>query len=141
MGIKTFGLAVFIAMAYVAWPNLAIPLKLKPGVVPFMVILVALVVVVILAPRDIAELRSISTRAFLVVLGFSIANGLAIYLYANTAADKSIHTGMFLATVFILQVVFAPVADWLVTGMKPSALQYVGLGLAVPVIWLLSQRY
>lgn len=140
MDIKTLGIALFVAMAYVAWPNLATPLKLRAGLVPFMVIVIALIVVVIMAPRDIVELRNISVRAFLIVLAFSVANGLAIYLYAKTAADQSVQTGMFLVTVFILQVAFAPIADWLVTGVKPSPLQWVGLGLAGPVMWLLAQR-
>lgn len=140
MDIKTFPLAVFIAAAYVGWPNLAKPLGIKPGLVPFMVIVVALVVVVIMAPKDIAEIRTISAKALMVVLAFSVANGLAIYFYADKAADKNIQTGMFLVTVFILQMAFAPIADWLITGMKPSNLQYAGLGLAVPVMWLLAQR-
>lgn len=140
MDIKTFLLAVFIAAAYVGWPNLAKPLGIKPGLVPFMVIVVALVVVVIMAPKDIAELRTISARALLVVFAFAVANGLAIYFYADKAADKNIQTGMFLVTVFILQMAFAPIADWLITGMKPSNLQYAGLGLAALVMWLLAQR-
>lgn len=140
MDIKTFFLAVFIAAAYVGWPNLAKPLGIKPGLVPFMVLVVALVVVVIMASKDIASITTISAKALVIVLAFSIANGMAIYFYASVAADKNIQTGMFLVTVFILQVAFAPVADWLITGLKPSNLQYVGLGLAAPVMWLLAQR-
>ena len=140
MDLKTFGLAMFIAAAYVGWPNLAKPLGIKPGLVPFMVIVVALVVVVVMAPKDIATLTTISVKALMVVLAFSIANGMAIYFYADKAADKNIQTGMFLVTVFILQMAFAPIADWFITGVKPSNLQYAGLGLAVPVMWLLAQR-
>ena len=140
MDLKTVGLAMFIAAAYVGWPNLAKPLGLKPGLVPFMVIIVALVVVVVMAPKDIATLTTISVKALMVVLAFSVANGMAIYFYADAAANKNIQTGMFLVTVFILQMAFAPIADWLITGVKPSNLQYAGLGLAVPVMWLLAQR-
>ena len=115
-------------------------LGIKPGLVPFMVIVVALVVVVVMAPKDIATLTTISMKAGMVVLAFSIANGLAIYLYADKAADKNIQTGMFLVTVFVLQMAFAPIADWLITGVKPSIQQFVGLGLAAPAMWFLAQR-
>ena len=140
MDLKTLGLAMFIAAAFVGWPNLAKPLGIKPGLMPFMVIVFALVVVVIMAPKDIASITTISMKAFMVVLAFSIANGMAIYFYADKAADKNIQTGMFLVTVFVLQMSFAPIADWLITGVKPSNLQYAGLGLAAPVMWLLAQR-
>ena len=140
MDLKTFGLAMFIAAAFVAWPNLAKTLGIKPGLVPFMVFVVTLVVVVIMSPKDIAELRTISAKAFVVVLAFSIANGMAIYFFADKAADKNIQTGMFLVTVFALQMAFAPIADWLINGVKPSMQQFAGLGLAVPVMWLLAQR-
>ena len=140
MDLKTFCLAAFIAAAYVAWQNLAKPLGLKPGLVAFVVISIALVVIVIVAAKDITSISSISVKAFMVVLAFSIANGMAIYFCADKAADQNIQTGIFLVTVFILQMFFAPIADWLITGMKPSNLQFAGLGLAVPAMWLLAQR-
>ena len=140
MDLKTLGMAVFIATAYVGWPNLAKPLGLKPGLVPFVVIVIALVVVVVMAPKDVASITTISVKAFMVVFAFSIANGMAIYFYADKAADKNIQTGMFLVTVFVLQMTFAPIADWLITGVKPSIQQFVGLGLAAPAMWFLAQR-
>ncbi len=137
MDLKTFFLAIFIAAAFVAWPNLAKLLGIKPGLVPFMVFVVALVILAIMAPKDIAELRTISTKAMIVVFAFAVANGLAICFYANKAADENIQTGIFLVTIFILQIVFAPIADWLINGSVPTLRQAAGLGLAAPAMWLL----
>ncbi len=140
MDLKTFCLAMFIAAAFDSWPNLAKPLGIKPGVVAFVVIVFALVVLAIMAFKDITEIRTISAKAFAVLIVFSIANGLAIYLFTEKVADKNVQTGTFLVTVFVLQVVFAPVIDWLITGVRLNSYQFIGLGLAMSTIWFLSQR-
>jgi len=132
-------LAAFIAAAYVSWPNLAKPLGIKPSIVTFLVVAIAMAVIVLTSGRDIFEVRTLTGRAIFIIAFFSIINGLAIFLHANTAADPKVQTGIFLVTLFLFQVCFAPIADWLITGAKPSFLQSIGLGLALPVMWLLSQ--
>lgn len=139
MDSKSFCLAVFVAAAYVAWPNLAKPMGIKPGVVPFVVIIVAFFVTLIMAPKDIAEIRTISPTKLTILIAFSIANGVAIYLFAAKAADPKVQTGMFLVTVFILEVVFAPIVDYTINRVKPSGIQFAGLTLAPVVMWMLAQ--
>lgn len=140
MDFKTFIIAVFIAVSYVGWPNLAKPLDIKPGIVPFMIIIVALIVVVTMSHKDLVEIPNMGIKPLLIVLAFAVANGLAIYLYADKAADKNIQTGIFLGTIFVLQVCFAFVVDWLINGNKPSTQQMVGFILSIPAMWLMIQK-
>ncbi len=140
MNPKVFGLAVFIAAAYVGWPNLAKPLGIKPGLVAVIIVAVAMVVVLATSYKDISSVSTISAKGLIILLLVGLANGLAIYLFAKISADKQIQTSIFLVTVFVMEVTLAPVIDWLATGAKPTNLQYVGLALAVPALILLSQR-
>lgn len=140
MNFKTMILAAFIAGSYVAWPNLAKPLGLRPGLVVFVVVLVALLVVTIMSATDISSISRISGKALIALLAVSVANALAIPLYAAVAGDKNIQTGVFLITVFVLQMVFALLIDWLVNGTKLSALQWLGFALAIPAMLLLAQK-
>ena len=137
MDIKTLALAAFVAAAYTAWPNLSKALRISGGLVAVIVVAVALVVVLLISHRDLAQVAAIPIGSHIWVIAFAIANGLAIYVYANKAADPSVSTGMLLATVFILQMFFAPLADWFVNGAVPTIRQCFGLGMAASGIWLL----
>jgi hypothetical protein len=137
MNAETFLAAAFVAVSYTAWPNLSKPLGVNSNLVAFIVVLIALVVITIIARNDFGSVTSISMKAAMWILGISIANGLAIYVQASTAANKEIQTGIFLVSIFILQVVAAPVIDWFVNGIVPTVRQIVGLGLSVPTLLLL----
>jgi len=138
MDLKTLGIVAFVAAAYVAWPNLGKALRVSGGLVAVVVVAVTLLVVLITSHKDIAELRSVSIASIAWMLIFSAANGLAVYLYATKAADQNISTGMLLATVFALQVFFAPIADWLITKSMPAWQQFAGIGLIIPGIYLIA---
>jgi len=137
---RTLCLAVFISASYGAWPNLAKPLQVKPGIVTFVIIVVALLVLIIRSPEEISAIATIPGKALVIITLAALANGLAICFYADTAANKNIQTGTFLVTIYILNILFAPAFDWLATGTRPCNSQYLGLALAVPVIYLLNQR-
>ncbi len=139
MDIKTFLFATFIAAAYTSWPNLAKALNVKLGAILFVVLVVALVIAILVFWKDIAEIGSVPRKALFIIFAVAVANGLATYLCGAVAADKTVQTGIFLVVVFVLQMAFAPIADWLINHNKPSTLQYIGLGLAAPIMWLLAQ--
>jgi len=139
---KTLLLSAFIAASFVGWPNLAKPLGLKPGISIFIVLAAAIIIVIALAHKDIANIGSIRTmpiRPLLVLLLVAIANGFATYLCAIISADTNTQTGTFLTGLIVLQIAFALVFDWFINHNRPSNLQYLGLALIVPVMWLLAQ--
>ena len=139
MNLATFSITVFIAAAYVAWPNLSKPLGVSPGLIAFIVIVAALVVILITAPREIAQIRTMPPKAMFWIVAIAIANGVAIYLQASRAADPHIATGIFLVTIFLLQTAFAPIVDWLINGTSLTPRQMAGLALAMPTMWLLAK--
>lgn len=137
LNLKTFGAAIFIAAAYDAWPNLAKALKINGGLVAVVATAVTLGVISIISHRDIARLGSVSVSAIAWMLAVGLANGAAVYLYGQQAADQNVSTGMFLATVFAIQVILAPLADWLVTRSVPIWQQFIGIGLIASGIMLI----
>jgi len=140
LNLTTFGTAVLVAAAFVAWPNLGKALGVSGGLVAFIVIVVGLVVITATSWKDIAGLPTIGMKALIWILIVAILNGLAIYLYAEKAADPKVVTGMFMVTVLILQMTFAPFADWIVTGSIPNPKQIAGLGLAIVAMWLITKN-
>lgn len=140
MNLTTFLIAAFIAAAYVAWPNLSKALNVAPGLVMCVVVIVASTMLIAMAYKEVAEIRTIPTKALIWILVIAIANAVAIYLQAFKSADPNIPTGMFLAIIFILEVLFALFADWLVNGTALTKQQLVGLGLAVPAMWLMTAK-
>ncbi len=136
---KTVGIAALIALAYIVWPNLAKPLGIKPELVVFVIVLIAFVAYAFVGYQNIQELRALSMKAILIIFICGIANVAAIYFYADIAADKNTQTGIFLASVVILELIFAPLVDAIITGVKPSREQFAGLVLSLPVVWLLTQ--
>ena len=142
MDAKTLLISAFIAASFVGWPNLAKPLNLKPGLSLFVVLVAALVILAVMAPKDIAKIgtmRSIPLWSLAVLLTVAVANGVATYLCAAKAADASTQTGIFLTTLIVFQMSFALIADWLINRNRPGALQCLGLALIVPVMYLLAQ--
>jgi drug/metabolite transporter (DMT)-like permease len=142
MDAKTLLLSAFIGASFVGWPYLSKPLGLKPGLSLFVVLVVALIVLVALASKDIVRIgdaRSFPFRTLCVLLGVAAANGLATYLCAVKAADAGSQTGIFLTGVIVFQMTFALVFDWLINHNRPGHLQCLGLALIVPVMWLLAQ--
>ena len=139
MDLKTIFSAVFIAAVYVSWPLLPKALKVEPGLNTFIVVMGALAVMLIVGRKDIATIGTISAKALLVILAFAVVNGIALYLYGAIAASKDSQTGIFLVLVFILEVALSPLADRIINGKNLGALQWVGLALAMPVMWLLTQ--
>jgi hypothetical protein len=137
MNIETFLAAAFVAVSYTAWPNLSKALGVNANLVAFIVVLIALAVITVIARNDLGGVTSLSVKASIWILAVCIANGLAIYVQASTTANKEIQTGIFLVSIFILQVVAAPVIDWIVNGVVPTTRQMLGLGLSVPTLLLL----
>ena len=138
MDVKTFLVAFFAATAGVAWPSLGKVLRINGGLVACIVLIVAVMVVCIMSHKDIAKLPTLSVNTLTWVIAISVANGLAIYAYAEKAADPNVRTGIFLVTIFILQVCIAPFGDWLITVSTLTLRQIAGLGLAIPGMWLLA---
>lgn len=142
MDAKTLLLSAFIGASFVGWPYLSKPFGLKPGLSLFVVLVVALIVLAVLASKDIAQigvLRSLPLRTLCLLLTIVAANGVATYLCAVKAADPGSQTGIFLTGVIVFQIAFALVYDWLINHNRPGHLQYLGLALIVPVMWLLAQ--
>jgi len=139
MNISSFFAAMFVAICYTSWPNLGKSLNVNSGLVAFVVVSIALIVVSIISFKDLSGLLLLSRKAVIWILVISIANGLAIYIQANFAANEEVQTGMFLVAIFVMQVVAAPVIDWLVNGILPTTRQFLGLSLSIPALFLISK--
>lgn len=140
MDLKTSLIAAFIAAGFVSWPSLAKPLGTKHGVIVFLVLAIALLVTTIVNYRELGEIRTVSAKSLTIIICVAMVNGVTTVLYAKFSADPNIQTGTFLSMVTILMVCFGPIADRLLNGAKLNNLQYLGLALALPVVWLLSQK-
>ena len=125
---------------FVAWPNLAKSLDVKPGPVTVVIVIMTLVAVTFADPGGIAGVKTISLKALVVIVVVGVFNGAAVYLYAATSADKAIPTSVFLGTIFVLQVLTAILFDRVLNGQQLSREQFCGLFLAIPTLWLLAQR-
>lgn len=140
MNASTFALAAFIAFAYVAWPNLSKALCVSGGLIAFIMVAGALVVLIITSHQDLMSIGKLTTKQVLWITFFAIANGIAVYLYAETAADKRVSTAIFLTMIFVLEVAFAPFIKWYVTGTKPDLILAFGYVLILPGMWIIGTR-
>jgi drug/metabolite transporter (DMT)-like permease len=76
-------------------------------------------------------------KGALIILVCGCLNGLALYFYTVKAADPKIDTGVFMAIVFILMVLFTPFLSWMLTGEAITARTMFGIALAVGAIYVL----
>jgi hypothetical protein len=130
--------AVFVAVAFAAWPLIGRASKASG---PWLSVLVmcgsALIVAAMAAPQLVSPPGG---RALGLIALAALANGAAVFVYASRAADPAVPTGAFLVTVSVLQVTFVPLIVWLMPGgQMPTMRQAAGFVCAAAAVYLLAR--
>lgn len=140
MDFKTVMVAMYIALAYTAWPNLGKIFNLQTGPVCFVVLLVAIVVVTIISYKDMGVLLRIPPRVVFWIIVVSIANAVAIYAQVKFASNPAVQMGVFFIMIYVFQVVSAPIFDWAISGKVITIRQTCGIVLSIPTLWLIASK-
>jgi len=130
--------AVFVAVAFAAWPLIG---RASKATGPWLSVLVmcgsALIVTAMAAPQ---LSNPPSGRALALVALAALANGAAVFVYAARTADPAVPTGAFLVTVSVLQVTAVPLLAWLMPGgQMPTLRQAAGFACAAAAVYLLAK--
>lgn len=135
MKVITLGITVYIAFVYSVWPLLAKRFNLSGDLVNVMVCGMTFSIILLGALKEVRHCGSLSPVQWITILLLGVGNGVAVLLFGRFVARPDVPTGMFVAMVFGLVVVFTPIVDFLVTHYKPTWQQAVGiLLLALSVV-------
>jgi len=139
MNTSTVLWAALIAASYIAWPLLGKWSGATATWVSCLVTAGTLIGTFTLNANRLIKEPVCSLRAITIVLIAGVVNGVAVYFYSYKVNDQTVPAGVFLMTVYIFMVVYAPTLDWLLNGTTLSARQFCGLGVALVAIYLLRK--
>ncbi len=88
--------------------------------------------------KEFQNLIVFTPKAILLILIAGALNGAAVYAYSLKAADKTIPTAAFIATVCVFMAVIAPLQHWIINGVAPTWRQAIGYGLAALTVYFLK---
>jgi CBS domain containing-hemolysin-like protein len=135
---RTLLSAAFVAIAFAAWPLIGRQARVSG---PWMATLVMAGSALLIATLSAPQLGTWPASRALWVLGAAaVANGLAVYVYASSAADPSVPTGPYIVVVSVLQVAAVPFLAWaLPGGQAPTLRQAAGFAFAAVAVYLLAK--
>jgi hypothetical protein len=81
-----------------------------------------------------------SSRAMWVLLAAAIVNGVAVFVYASSAANPAVAAGPFIVVVSVMQVAVVPFIAWMLpAGSAPTLRQAAGFAFAAVAVYLLAK--
>ena len=131
--------AVFVALAFAAWPLLGRESLVSGAWMASVVMGGSAVLIVMLSASQLA-IGMPTGRAWWLLGAAAIANGVAVYVYASQAANPTVPAASFIVLVSVLQVTAIPLLAWaLPGGLAPTMRQAAGFVCAAAAVYLLAK--
>ncbi len=131
--------AVFVALAFAAWPLLGRESRASGAWLSLVVMAGSAATVALLAAPQLGATMP-TGRAWWLLGAAALANGGAVYVYASKAADPTVPTAAFLVLVSVLQVTAVALLAWaLPGGQVPTLRQGAGFVCAAAAVYLLTK--
>lgn len=131
--------AVFVALAFAAWPLLGREARVTGAWMASVVMGGSAMLIVLMSSSQFATGMPTS-RAWWLLGTAAVANGMAVYVYASRAADPTVPAASFIVLVSVLQVTAIPLLAWaLPGGVAPTMRQAAGFVCAAAAVYLLAK--
>ncbi len=135
---RTLLSAVFVALAFAAWPLIGRESRVSGAWMATGVMVGSAVTVALLSATQLSQVPA--GRALWVLGAAAVVNGLAVFVYASSAADPLVPTGPFIVIVSVLQVAAVAGIAWMMPGGRaPSLREALGFVLAAAAVYLLAK--
>lgn len=131
--------AVITAIIFCSWPILAKYAGTSLAYTNLIIYTGGLIATVVMVGKRLAVEPVCSFKGLLMVGIASLINGFAIWVYTLKAIDKETNTALFVATVSIVGVVMAPIINIFVNNEQLTTKQWLGVALAIIVVWLMKK--
>jgi len=135
---RTLLSAVFVAIAFAAWPLIGREARVS-GVWMATAVMVGAAVAITLV--SLPQLHGWpSARALWILAAAALADGLAVYVYSQSVSNPAVAVGPFIVVVSVLQVAAVPFIAWAMPeGQAPTLRQAVGFAFAAVAVYLLAR--
>lgn len=130
--------ALLIALIFSSWPIVAKYCGAGFAWVSTIIYAGGLLVVVGMGARKLLS-EQITWRALITLVLIALFNGFAVWMYSMKAVDKGINTSLFMITGSLGGIVIAPILNWMVNKEILTFRQWIGVGLAMVVVWLMKK--
>lgn len=138
MTLRTLVSAAIVALAFAAWPLIGRQARVSGAWMATAVMIGSALTVTLLSSSQLAPWPA--GRAWWILGAAAIVNGIAVFLYASSAADPLVPAGAFIVIVSVLQVAAVAFIEWMLPGgHAPSLRQVVGYSFAAAAVYLLSK--
>jgi len=136
---RTLLSAVLVALAFAAWPLIGRESKVSGAWMATVVMVGSAVTVGLLSSTQLATWPS--GRAWWILGAAAVVNGLAVFMYASSAADPLVPAGAFIVIVSVLQVAAVAFISWMLPGGHPPSLrEAAGFVFAAIAVYLLAKN-
>ena len=139
MDVRTLFVAALCAAGFVAWPIIGNYSKASGAWVGIVVFIGTAIVVTSLSVNQLNHDSSPTARAMALLVAAGIINGMATYFFASKITDPAISVSVFMVTVSVGMVIFAPIFNFATNDVVPTLRQSVGFSFAAVAIYLLSK--
>ncbi len=139
MRLEVILMAIVIAFGFVGWPIVGSYSRAHGSWIGMLAISSTALAFAGLSFRQLISVTPPNTKAIIMLLVAGVINGGAVYLYTDKIADTTVPTAAFVATVYILVSIVAPLLNWLFKGAVPNFQQGIGFLFAVAAIYFLKQ--
>ena len=138
MTTRTLLSAAFVALAFAAWPLMGRESRVSGAWMATAVMVGSALAVTVLSSTQLSQWPS--SRALWILAAAAVVNGLAVFVYASSAANPAVVVGPFIVVVSVMQVAVVPFLVWVMPGGRaPSLRQVVGFAFAAVAVYLLAK--
>jgi len=138
MTTRTILSAVFVAIAFAAWPLIGRESRASGAWMATAVMIGSALTVTLLSSSQLSALPN--SRTLWVLAAAAVVNGLAVFVYASSAADPMVAAGPFIVIVSVLQVAAVALIAWMMPGgHAPSLREATGFVFAAIAVYLLAK--
>lgn len=140
MNLNTVFCVLFITLGFASWPVIGKWSGVSGAWFTSMVVVIGTLPVLMLSAKQMAfEGWPFTTRTFAILVIASLVNGFAVYVYGLKAGDVKVPTGLLIASVSMMNMVWATTLDWLINKQALSTRQGIGLVIGSIALFLLRK--
>lgn len=138
MTARTLLSAVIVAFAFAAWPLIGRASRVSGAWMATAVMAGSALTVALLSSSQLSQWPS--TRALWILGAAAVVNGIAVFVYASSAADPLVQAGNFIVIVSVLQVAAVALIVWMLPGgHAPTLREAAGFAFAAAAVYLLAK--
>lgn len=132
-------LALIVGFFYGSWPTLANKSGAKPFWIGLAISLMTVITILVMGNKKItSDIPTGKMLGFLVIAG--LMNGIATWYYGRLVGTPGWNTSTLVAVSMMALIVTSTLSGIVLLGEPVTTKKISGLLLALPAIWLMSQR-